>query len=109
MSDWTTHVKAYAAKNKVSYKDALKAASASYTKTTKAKGETTRATPKKKEAGEAKMPSKKKKKEEKEEEMPEIVGKAEKHDKLVVKYEKEKRMEGITKVKSKAKEAALLK
>ena len=101
---WVEHVKSYAAKNKVSYKDALKAAGASYTKTTKAKE------PKeKKEAKEAKMPSKKKKKEEKEEEMPEILVKAEKHDKLVVKHEKEKRMEGITKVKSKAKEAALLK
>ena len=103
---WVEHVKSYAAKNKVSYKDALKAAGASYTKTTKAKE------PKEKkahEAKEAKMPSKKKKKEEKEEEMPEILVKAEKHDKLVVKHEKEKRMEGITKVKGKAKEAALLK
>jgi hypothetical protein len=98
MSSWTEHVKAYAAKNKVSYKDALKSAGSSYTKTTKAKGETPKA---KKEAGEAKAPVKRKKKEEKQEEMPEIVGKAEKHDKLVVKHEKEKRMEGITKVKGK--------
>jgi hypothetical protein len=101
MSDWTTHVKAYAAKNKVSYKDALKAASASYTKATKTK-EPKAKEPKAKESKEAKMPSKKKKKEEKKEEMPEIVGKGAKHDKLVVEHEKEKRMEAIKKVKGKA-------
>ncbi len=99
MSDWTTHVKAYAAKNKVSYKDALKAASASYTKATKTKEPKEK---KAKESKEAKAPVKRKKKEEKKEEMPEIVGKGEKHDKLVVEHEKEKRMEAIKKVKGKA-------
>ena len=98
MSSWTEHVKAYAAKNKVSYKDALKSAGSSYTKTTKAKEPKEKEV---KEAGEAKTPVKRKKKEQKQEEMPEIVGKAEKHDKLVVKHEKEKRMEAITKVKGK--------
>jgi exonuclease III len=45
------------------------------------------------EVGEAKMPAKKKKKEEKKQEMPAIVAKAEKREKLVVKREKEKRVE----------------
>jgi hypothetical protein len=102
MSSWTEHVKAYAAKNKVSYKDALKSAGSSYTKTTKAKGETPKAPSKAKESKEAKTPVKRKKKEEKQEEMPEIVGKAEKHDKLVVEHEKKKSMEAIKKVKGKA-------
>ena len=105
---WVEHVKAYAAKNKVSYKDALKAAGSSYTKATKS--ETTRASAKKKAVEGASPPAKRKKKEQKkEEEMPEILAKGEKHDKLVVKHEKEKRMEGMTKVKSKVKESALLK
>ncbi len=104
MGDWVSHVKAYAAKNKVSYKEAMSAAKASYTKTTKAKEPKEK---KAKESKEAKTPVKRKKKEEKQEEMPEIVGKSEKHDKLVVKHEKEKRMDGITKVKGKS--APLLK
>ena len=85
MSDWVSHVKAYAAKNKVSYKDALKSAGATYTKTSKPKESKVH------EAKEAKMPAKKKKKEEKkEEEMPELAGKGEKRDKLVAKYEKKR-------------------
>tara|TARA_R110000868_G_scaffold400185_2_gene674395 strand:- start:406 stop:717 length:312 start_codon:yes stop_codon:yes gene_type:complete len=97
MSSWTDHVKAYAAKNKVSYKDALKSAGATYTKTSKPKES------KAHEAKEAKMPAKKKKKEEKkEEEMPELAGKAEKRDKLVAKYEKEKSIkEAEVKIKKK--------
>ena len=102
---WVEHVKAYAAKNKVSYKDALKAAGTSYTKATKAKEPKEK---KVKEAGEAKAPVKRKKKEEKkEEEMPEILAKGEKHDKLVVQHETKKRTEAITKVKNKS--APLLK
>tara|TARA_R110002126_G_scaffold285685_1_gene436208 strand:- start:1697 stop:2008 length:312 start_codon:yes stop_codon:yes gene_type:complete len=96
---WVEHVKAYATKNKVSYKDALKSAGASYTKATKTKEPKEK---KAKESKEAKAPVKRKKKEEKKEEMPEIVGKGEKHDKLVVEHEKEKRMEAIKKVKGKA-------
>ena len=104
---WVEHVKAYATKNKVSYKDALKSAGASYTKATKTKEPKEK---KAKESKEANAPAKRKKKEEKkEEDMPEILAKGEKHDKLVVKHEKEKRMEGMTKVKSKVKESALLK
>lgn len=104
MSSWTTHVKEFAKKNSISYKDALKGAGATYTKATKAK-ETKE--PKVQEAGEAKMPVKRKKKEEKKEEMPAIVAKAEKRDKLVVKHEEKKRVESAE-AKGKGKKGAVL-
>lgn len=98
---WISHVKTYAAKNKVSYKDALKGAGATYTKTSKPKES------KAHEAGEAKMPAKRKKKEEKKEEMPEILGKAEKKDKLVMKRDEKKRVEAAE-AKGKTKKTPVL-
>jgi uncharacterized protein YdaU (DUF1376 family) len=71
-----------------------------HSKSTKAKE------PKVKEAGEAKMPRKKKEKEEKQE-MPDMVSKAEKREKLVVKHEKEKRVESAE-AKGKGKKGAVL-
>ena len=90
-SAWTSHVKDYAKKNSVSYKEAMTAAKATYTKATKAKE------PKESkahEAGEAKAPVKRKsKKDEPKNDMPEVLAKGEKKDKLVVKHESGKRVE----------------
>ena len=86
-SAWTSHVKDYAKKHSVSYKEAMTAAKSTYTKATKAKE------PKVHESGEAKAPVKRKKKEEKKEDLPEMVMKADKKEKLVVKHEKGQRVE----------------
>jgi hypothetical protein len=101
MSSWTDHVKDYAKKHSVSYKEAMSSAKSTYTKSTKAKE------PKMKEAGEAKMPGKKKKNQEQKEEMPDMVSKPQKREKLVVKYEKEKRVESAE-AKGKKKKGAVL-
>jgi hypothetical protein len=86
-SAWTAHVKDYAKKNSVSYKEAMTAAKATYTKATKAKE------PKAHESGEAKAPVKRKsKKDEPKNDMPEVLAKGEKKDKLVVKHESGKRV-----------------
>ena len=89
-SAWTSHVKDYAKKHSVSYKEAMTAAKSTYTKATKAKEpKETKAH----EAGEAKAPVKRKsKKEEPKNDMPEVLTKAEKKESLVVKHEKEKRV-----------------
>jgi len=54
------------------------------------------------------MPAKRKKKEEKKEEMPEILGKAEKKDKLVMKRDEKKRVEAAE-AKGKRKMSPLMK
>ena len=87
MSSWTDHVKDYAKKHSVTYKEAMSSAKATYTKSTKAKES------KVKEAGETTMPKKKKEKKEEKQEMPDMVSKAEKREKLVVKHDKGKRVE----------------
>lgn len=89
-SAWTSHVKDYAKKHSVSYKEAMTAAKATYTKATKTKEpKETKAH----EAGEAKMPAKRKsKKDEPKHDMPEVLTKAEAKEKLVVKHENGKRV-----------------
>lgn len=105
-SAWTSHVKDYAKKHSVSYKEAMTAAKSTYTKATKTKESKE---PKVHESGEAKMPAKRKsKKEEPKNDMPEVLTKAEKKESLVVKHEKEKRV-GSAEAKGKKKKGLLMK
>jgi len=92
MTAWTEHVKAYAQKNGISYKQAMTEAKASYTKST--------AEPKATSA--PGMPAKKEKKTKKEKtEMPDKVKRAEKRDTLKNNYEKGERVESAKKVSKK--------
>lgn len=84
VSSWVEHVKDFQKKNGITYKAAMVQAKDSYKKPES----------KAHEAGEAKMPAKRKSKKEAEpkHEMPEVVVKSEKREKLVVKHEKEQRV-----------------
>lgn len=77
MSKWTDHVKAYAEKNKISYKEAMKAAKDSYEKG---------------EKKESKMPEKKEIKEKKEKKEGKMKEKKEMHEKREKKDEYSKDM-----------------
>lgn len=87
VSSWVEHVKDFQKKNGITYKAAMVQAKDSYTKPVK--GES-----KAHEASEAKPAVKRKSKKEAEpkHEMPEVVVKSEKREKLVVKHEKEQRV-----------------
>jgi hypothetical protein len=92
MTAWTEHVKAYAQKNGISYKQAMTEAKTSYTKST--------AEPKATSA--SGMPAKKEKSAKKEKtEMPDKVKRAEKRDTLKNNYEKGERVESAKKVSKK--------
>ena len=97
MTAWTEHVKAYAAKNNVSYKEAMSSAKGTYTKA----AQTTKAPADKAPAAE--MPAKKPRSKSKKGEttMPDKVKKAEKHDELKGDYEKGERVEAAKKVSKK--------
>ena len=97
MTAWTSHVKEYAEKNKVSYKEAMTAAKGTYTKA----AQTTKAPTDKAPAAE--MPAKKPRSKSKKGEttMPDKVKKAEKHDELKGDYEKGERVEEAKKVSKK--------
>ena len=93
---WTEHVKAYAAKNNVTYKEAMVAAKGTYTKPAQ--------TAKAPAAPAADMPAKKpraKSTKKGETAMPDKVKKAEKHDELKDNYEKNERVEEAKKVSKK--------
>jgi len=93
MTAWTMHVKQYAEKNGVSYKEAMTAAKGSYTKAPK-----TTAAP----APAADMPKKPRTTSKKEEtKMPATVKKAEKRDELASSYEKGDRVEKAKRVSKK--------
>lgn len=89
VSSWVEHVKDFQKKNGITYKAAMVQAKDSYKKPES----------KAHEAGEAKMPAKRKSKKEAEpkHEMPEVVVKAEKKEKLVVKHETGKRVSSAEK------------
>ena len=95
MTQWTEHVKAYAAKNNVSYKEAMTSAKGTYTKA----AQTTKAPA----APAGDMPAKKPRSKSKKGEttMPDKVKKAEKHDELKGNYEKNERVEEAKKVSKK--------
>jgi len=91
MTAWTMHVKQYAEKNGVSYKEAMTAAKGSYTKAPKTTAAPAADMPKKPRA-----PSKKGSTE-----MPATVKKAEKRDELASSYEKGDRAEKAKRVSKK--------
>ena len=84
MSAWTEHVKAYAEKHKVSYKQAMRDAAASYEKAEKPAGEKKESKPR--EPKEPKEPKEKKEKTEKP-----MMEKAEHKDGMKVAHEKKTR------------------
>jgi hypothetical protein len=99
MTAWTEHVKAYAQKNGISYKEAMTEAKGSYTKTA--------SSPKEPASSGAEKPAKAPKKDKKEKtEMPDKVKKAEKRDTLKNNYEKDQRVDSAKKV-SKSKKAPM--
>lgn len=91
VSAWVEHVKDVQKREGITYKAAMSKAKDSYKKPEKAET-------KAHEAGEAKMPAKRKsKKEEAKHDMPEVVVKAEKKEKLIVKHETGKRVSSAEK------------
>ena len=98
VSSWVEHVKDVQKREGITYKAAMSKAKDSYKKPES----------KAAEAGEAKMPAKRKKKDaEPKHEMPEVVIKGEKKEKLVVKHETGKRVSSAES-KGKKKPAAVV-
>jgi hypothetical protein len=95
MSKWTEHVKAYAEKHKISYKEAMVAAKDSYKpEKSEKKSPEMKKSPEKKEKKEKKEKGEKKEKKEegeKEHKMPKVLEKGGEYDNLKKKHEHKKR------------------